>query len=220
MRSLAFKSFVFAAAIWGAQLCAGEEIADMRTFIDGELAAGKKEIVVPAGRYYTTPQDGTHLQFKNLEDVTVKAYGAELICTQTIAAIRIENCRNLKIEGLVIDYDPLPYTQGKIVSMSDDKMSFEVEIFEGYGDVKNVEWGNRLEIFDQNTRRLKVNTYGGYKLEKISDMKFRLVKPDWARQIPFQNEEVGDIVALSMPSSKHAGGHGVYCTDSKADRRL
>ena len=216
MRSLAFKSFVFAAAIWGAQLCAGEEIADMRTFIDGELAAGKKEIVVPAGRYYTTPKDGTHLQFKNLEDVTVKAYGAELICTQTIAAIRIENCRNLKIEGLVIDYDPLPYTQGKIVSMSDDKMSFEVEIFEGYGDVKNVEWGNRLEIFDQNTRRLKVNTYGGYKLEKISDMKFRLVKPDWARQIPFQNEEVGDIVALSMPSSKHAGGHGVYCTDSKA----
>ena len=216
MRSLAFKSFVFAAAIWGAQLCAGEEIADMRTFIDGELAAGKKEIVVPAGRYYTTPKDGTHLQFKNLEDVTVKAYGAELICTQTIAAIRIENCRNLKIEGLVIDYDPLPYTQGKIVSMSDDKMSFEVEIFEGYGDVKNIEWGNRLEIFDQNTRRLKVNTYGGYKLEKISDMKFRLVKPDWARQIPFQNEEVGDIVALSMPSSKHAGGHGVYCTDSKA----
>ena len=82
------------------------------------------------------------MQFKNLEDVTVKAYGAELICTQTIAAIRIENCRNLKIEGLVIDYDPLPYTQGKIVSMSDDKMSFEVEIFEGYGDVKNIEWGN------------------------------------------------------------------------------
>ena len=146
MRSLAFKSFVFAAAIWGAQLCAGEEIADMRTFIDGELAAGKKEIVVPAGRYYTTPKDGTHLQFKNLEDVTVKAYGAELICTQTIAAIRIENCRNLKIEGLVIDYDPLPYTQGKIVSMSDDKMSFEVEIFEGYGDVKNVEWGYSTKI--------------------------------------------------------------------------
>ena len=215
MRSLILKTFLFVSAIAALPLIAEEKPADMRTFIDGELAAGKKEIVVPKGRYYTTPKDGTHLWFKNLSDVTVKAYGAELICTQTIAAIRIENCKNLRIEGLVIDYDPLPYTQGKIVSMSDDKMNFEVEIFEGYGDVKNIEWGDRLEIFDQNTRRLKVNTYGGYKLEKLSDMKFRLTKPEWARQIPFQNEEVGDIIALSMPSSEHAGGHGVYCTDSK-----
>ena len=194
MRSLAFKSFVFAAAIWGAQLCAGEEIADMRTLIDGELAAGKKEIVVPAGRYYTTPKDGTHLQFKNLEDVTVKAYGAELICTQTIAAIRIENCRNLKIEGLVIDYDPLPYTQGKIVSMSDDKMSFEVEIFEGYGDVKNVEWGNRLEIFDQNTRRLKVDTYSMEKIEPISKTRFKAYKAKHCIYRKFQNEEIRGLL--------------------------
>ena len=215
MRSLILKTFLFVSAIAALPLIAEEKPADMRTFIDGELAAGKKEIVVPKGRYYTTPKDGTHLWFKNLSDVTVKAYGAELICTQTIAAIRIENCKNLRIEGLVIDYDPLPYTQGKIVSMSDDKMNFEVEIFEGYGDVKNIEWGDRLEIFDQNTRRLKVNTYGGYKLEKLSDMKFRLTKPEWARQIPFQNEEVGDIVVTANFSQKGRGGHAIYISYSK-----
>ena len=65
---------------------------DLQGFIDKELAAGKKEIVVPPGRYRVKPKHAEHLVFKKLNDVTIVADGVEMICTETTRALLIADC--------------------------------------------------------------------------------------------------------------------------------
>ncbi|MFR6032664.1 MAG: hypothetical protein ACLUKN_05495 [Bacilli bacterium] len=132
---MAFKSFVFAAAIWGRSFVLVEEIADMRTFIDGETCRWQKKLSFPRGGIIRHPKTELICSLKILKTSLSRRTELNLYARRQLQQSALKTA-NLKIEGLVIDYDPLPYTQGKIVSMSDDKMSFEVEIFEGYGDVK------------------------------------------------------------------------------------
>jgi hypothetical protein len=51
---------------------------------------------------------------------------------QTTRAITINNCVNLKIKGLTIDYEALPFTQGKIVDISGNKSILTINLFDGY----------------------------------------------------------------------------------------
>ena len=138
-----------------AQIDPGKDF-DLQGFINKEIAKGKKEVVVSAGRYRVKPKGNTHLLFENLNDITIVANDVELICTETVQAINIINCKNLKIKGLVIDYDPLPFTQGKIIGMSADKTQLTVDILDGYStNLRN----DKLEIYDPETGELVTRTY-------------------------------------------------------------
>ena len=94
---------------------------DLQRFIDAELKAGKHRIVVPAGHYRVRPHDRQHLVLRDLKDITIVADGVEMICTETTRALTINHCTNLTVRGLVIDYDPLPFTQGRITAFGPDK---------------------------------------------------------------------------------------------------
>ena len=106
--------------------------AGLRELISEKLAAGEKNITVAPGRYELVPVKGVHLVLENLSDVTIDAAGAELVCTETTRAITIQNCTNLTILGLAVDYDPLPFTQGRIVEVSKDRKSHIIEIMDGF----------------------------------------------------------------------------------------
>ena len=105
---------------------------DLQAFVDEAIASGASTVVVPPGRYRVEPTNGVHLRLQDLENVEIIANDVEMICTQTTRAIHIEDCRGLTLRGLSIDYDPLPFTQGRIVELSADKMVHEIEIIEGY----------------------------------------------------------------------------------------
>ena len=45
----------------------------------------------------------------------------------------------MTVLGLTIDYDPLPFTQGRIVSLSEDKRVHEIELFDGYPTADKVD---------------------------------------------------------------------------------
>ncbi len=96
---------------------AAQAESDLRALILDALAAGQKTVTVPKGAYRLKAEHGSHLRFANLEDVAINATGVQLICEDPARAVEAINCRNLKIKGLSIDYDPLPYTQGEIVSV-------------------------------------------------------------------------------------------------------
>ena len=94
---------------------------DLQGFIDQEIKAGTQRIVVPPGRYRVTPKNRQHLVLRGLKDVQIIADGVEMICTETTRALTITRCTNVTVRGLVIDYDPLPFTQGRITGFSADK---------------------------------------------------------------------------------------------------
>ncbi|MCX6939078.1 MAG: right-handed parallel beta-helix repeat-containing protein [Verrucomicrobia bacterium] len=191
---------------------------DLQTFINGQLASGAKTITVPPGRYRVNPgvkQRAVHLVLENLTDVTIIAKGVQMICTETTQAVAIKNCKNLKVIGLTIDYDPLTFTQAKITAMAEDKRWIEFKIQKGYPE--NLE--ERIEILDGKTERLKRSMYYEWlPFEKKGPGHYRVSKGENYRyNEKFDREEVGDfLVTNNADAPGGSAAHTVVierCTD-------
>jgi hypothetical protein len=186
---------------------------DLQGFIDTALASGQKRIVVPPGRYRVKPQRHCHLRLRDLQDVEIIAKDVEMVCTETTLALAINNCRNVTLRGMTIDYDPLPFTQGRIVAMAPDKTWIEFEIIDGYPE--NLEM--RIEIFDQRTELLKVETrYDWGPFQSLGNRRYRVSRGAGHRFDPKRDlEEVGDIL---VTNSSHApggqAGHAIVTANS------
>ncbi len=181
-----------------AQIDSGKEY-DLQKHINKELAKGKKEFTIPPGRYRVAPKGNKHITLNNLKDVTIIANGVELICTETVQAINIINCKNFKLVGLSVDYDPLPFTQGRIVEMTKDKSQLTVDILEGYSTKLRNE---KLEIYDSATAELSTRTYYAVTHEVDEANRRIIFKKKNKANAEFSFEKVGDIIVFDSYSNK------------------
>lgn len=182
------------ACIFLSALAAQAEPFDVQGFIDSRLAAGAKRVVLPPGRYEVLPVKGEHLRFKGLSGIEIVAEGVELVCTETTRAITVANCTNLVIRGLVIDYDPLPFTQGRIVALSDDAMVHEIELSDGFPRA-DAAIGFKYEIFDGETRNLRFGSYYDFTVEAVEPNRLKITKQAWERRKK-GGEKVGDGIVI------------------------
>jgi len=196
------------AALLLAQAGPGQEF-DLQGFVDQALKSGSKRVVIPPGRYRVTPRNRQHLLLRDLQDVQIAADGVEMICTETTRALTIANCRNVTVRGLVIDYDPLPFSQGRIVKLSEDKKVHEIELFEGYppaGEVRNFKY----EIFRPDTRTLRCEDHYPEKVEVVDPRHIRVVNRGGSARDP---EEAGDLVVIGAEHAPHgSAAHAVECS--------
>ncbi len=184
-----------------------EQSADLRALISAELAAGKKRIVIPQGRYRVSSEQGYHLQFKNLSDVEIVASNVEMVCTSTVQALLFDHCSNVTLRGLVVDYDPLPFTQGRIIAMASDKSSMDFEVAEGYPENKLVE---RIQIYDPATSELRRGDANWkQEIKALGGRRYRVEKDHYRFNPLHDTEQVGDILvtnnSLGTPGGPHAG---------------
>ncbi len=170
---------------------------DLQAFITEKIRSGAKRVLVPPGKYRVAPKKRQHLLLSDLRDVVIDASGVELICTETTRALTIWNCVNLKIIGLTIDYDPLPYTQGRITRISPDRRTHEIELFEGYPEAENA-IPLKYEVYHPKTRTLRHQDYPLETLEALGPRRLLVTKKRTSANDP---EEVGDIIVIS---SAHA----------------
>lgn len=181
---------------------------DLQDFLDREIKAGNRRIVVPPGRYRVTPKHARHLAFKDLADLEIIAQGVEMVCSQTVRAIDFDGCRNLRFQGLTIDYDPLPFTEGRITALAPDKSWVEFQVIEGYPDNKLAQ---RIEIYDPATRELR-RTDAGWsdRIESLGRHRHRATKHKGYRfREQWDTEQFGDILVTINQFPDGAGGHAV-----------
>jgi hypothetical protein len=77
------------------------------------------------GKYALTIQGATNL--------VLNGQGATLLVTHPeIGAICTENCSGVKVRNFKIDYDPLPYAQGRIHAVNLDENWFELKVDDGF----------------------------------------------------------------------------------------
>ena len=180
-------------------------------WLSAQLKPGVKQVTIPPGRYYVEPYKREHLALVGLRDVEIIADGVELVCTQTTRAITIYDCYNLTIRGLTIDYDPLPFTQGRITEISSDKRQHTIELFAGYPSATTIE-ARKYEVFDQDTEELATYTYHEFSVEKISARRFR-VKKAAHHLAEYAGESVGDLVVIaSVDAPDGSIPHAIYAT--------
>ncbi|MEO0588645.1 MAG: right-handed parallel beta-helix repeat-containing protein [Planctomycetota bacterium] len=190
--------------------------ADLPAIIADAIVAGEKRIVIPPGQYRVAPQNREHLRLEGLRDVEIVAEGVELICTETTRAITIVDCQNLTIRGLTIDYDPLPFTQGRIVETAADFSGFTFEIIEGY-PTRGITQRGKVAVYKADTGSLRTHTYFGRPVESLGGNRYRVEKPNQLRSDLGELEpRFGDVVIVA---ARHAPGgsipHAVYMEDSE-----
>ena len=215
MRESAMLLLVVAFGCVGPGLAGGRpgQPFDLQGFVSKRVADGARRIVIPPGRYRVTPRHAEHLRLEGVRDVEIVADGVEMVCTETTRAVTIEKCSKLTLRGLAIDYDPLPYTQGRIAALSDDRLVHEIELFEGYPESGQIA-GSKYEIFRADARTLRYGSYYDYKVEALKPRRIRITKAARYRGEQWHLEQVGDIIAIA---TSHAPGgsqpHAVYLHD-------
>jgi hypothetical protein len=175
------------------------KLFDLQAYVDQEVRAGRRRVVVPAGHYRVVPHNGHHLVLQNLKDVQLLADGVELVCTETTRALTISHCTNVSVRGLVIDYDPLPFTQGRITGFGADKRTAEVELFDGYPPAeaaRNV----GLEIFRPDKRVLRCPDRYVEKIEAVDARHLRITMPGEHSDSP---QQIGDLIVIAAEHVPH-----------------
>ena len=182
---------------------------DLQGFVDTALKAGAKRIVVPPGRYRVTPKNRQHLALQGLHDIRIVADGVEMICTETTRALTISRCTNVTVRGLVIDYDPLPFSQGRITAISPDKQIYDIELFAGYPDATKVR-NFKYEVFRPDTRTLRCEDRGLSKIEVLDASHLRFTSPGRHENHP---EQVGDLIVIGAEDAPHGNAaHAIECS--------
>ena len=190
---------------------------DLRAFLASGLAAGEKEIVIPPGRYRVQAEQGNHLVFSGLTGVTLVAEGVELVCTSTVRALWFDGCTDVTLRGLTIDYDPLPFTQGRITAMAEDKSWLEFEVAEGY-PLHGL--GGPFQIYDPSSGSLRRGDgRWNEEIESLGSGRFRVGKARPYRFDPAEDgERIGDILVAKSRHGKPGSPHAVELRGCKGMR--
>lgn len=167
----------------------------LQAMLDEAIASGAERLIIPPGQYRLVPSDRVHLVLQDARDLEIIADGVEIICTETTRAINFINCHNVTLRGLTIDYDPLPWTQGRIVAISEDHRTHTIKLQEGYPLADKVRPA-KYEIFAAATRQLRTTTYFGIRAESFGPRRLQVVKPPHYRP-EHAVEQVGDLITIA-----------------------
>ena len=179
--------------------------------IQSAFSRGDSIFRIPAGNYRYPGVDG--IRFEEISDFSIDATDATFWFTPEVKhAIHFRNCRNVKLSGLTIDMDGLPFLQGTVRAIDHGKKLLVAE-FEDYFIRRFHEESGQKEFrvmlltpdgsrendnLDFRPLRREVVPDGGNRLAiSIHDD----VAEHWSRQL--RPPHPGDRIVLGM---RHEGG--------------
>lgn len=128
------------------------QAAGLQSLVDDAVARGESRVVFPSGEHRLN----TALRLQGLSGITIDGSGARLVFTNLKdGGIAISDTKNLILRDLVIDFDPLPFTQGTIESIDAAEGTLTWAVHDGYPDLSPVYLSHRAHAFDASTREWK-----------------------------------------------------------------
>jgi hypothetical protein len=165
---------------------------DFRPMVREALRRGENPVVIAPGVYRLAPAAGQGViwTLQKVRDVEIIADGVTLLATQLTRAVQLEKCRNVTLRGLTIDYDPLPFTQGTVVAVADDKSWIDIKLHDGYPRQPYA----RIDVIDSQTRFRKKGMpfLWGTKAEMSAPDTVRVALKDIGK-----TAQIGDLASLS-----------------------
>lgn len=206
----------------------------LRRIVDEGMRQPQAEIIIPPGTYYCEKP----LHFNNVSRRTFKGVGVTIVMSDVRESVFVFNhCHHITLNGFIIDYQPLPFTQATVVSINEDATEFTFEIHGGYREFEvtgNYGFGFRAEAFYPNTLLGKINDLYPIEKKKLSPrhgyIKTATPTPSLALgdYLAFVNRE-NDFIASAI-EFKHCAtvrledltilaspGMAVYCTDMNGE---
>ena len=102
---------------------------DLNALIRAKVAAGEKSLTIPAGTIHV----GKTIELLGIKEFTLEGApeGSSLVFeTNGHAGFNIRDCEEVTLKGFKVDYHPLPFTQGTVLSVGGNEL--KVKLHEGY----------------------------------------------------------------------------------------
>ncbi len=140
---------------------------------DAEAEALEHKVL--AGEYGENPEHAMYvpylpyvsgLDFSGSRDITVKAKGATIMCEGWMEPVSLIDCTNMTIEGLAIDYKRKPFSEGRLVAMTDTTLTVQ------FGPERRITDKTpmaRLNFWDHRTSGIHADSKSGSDREIIGD---------------------------------------------------
>lgn len=112
---------------------------------------GDSSVTIAPGDYEIASNANRILEFNNLQNFTINAVGVNLIATELKQVLNFSNANNLTVNGFTVDYDPLPFTQGTVVTKNSNNSQFTVQLHNGY------------DLYSGSTKVIAYDTNGNIK---------------------------------------------------------
>lgn len=153
---------------------------------------GGGTVIVEPGtyRFDSPPLDddrgaNPHRFFRNLNDVTIEGNGATVVFTNpSRGGFRFVESDNVTIRNLEFDFDPLPFTQGRITEFSADAKTITLKLDEGYPSLTHEMFQRANSVFAlaytsdrefvQGQRGIGRNGKYFSSIEQVGSRRFRL----------------------------------------------
>ncbi len=194
---------------------------DLQATIEQAYERGDRRIVIPPGVHTVTPSGrhhSTHLYFEGMRDVEIDGQGATLVFSDPAkVGLIFKHCVNVTLRGFTIDYDPLPFTQGRITAINPEDGTIDLAIDAGYRtDVAYFSRGLAAYTFDPRTRWIKPGSWDLYpsRLEKLDDATVRVHIRN-AASVGRNNAAVGDRMLVSRRAA--SGMRLIECGDMRVE---
>jgi hypothetical protein len=97
--------------------------------IDAAIASSGPADVVLENKTYRIDRTIT---INRTSDLTFDGNGALLLMTKYVMAINVHDCARIRLTNTTFDYDPLPFTQGEVVKVDPQAMTWDLRIDDGY----------------------------------------------------------------------------------------
>lgn len=192
-------------------LCGVVRAGELQEQIDSAIAAGQREIVIAPGVYRLPAKvSQPQLLIKGARDMRIVADGVTVVATTANQAVRMQDCQNVEIRGLSIDYDPLPFTQGVIVAAGDDGTWMDVRIDAGYPAAK-AENRRRAIVHDPVTGLVKANTWTRFGIT-VTPKEDGLARISWPVTVR-DTAAVGDRISITQQIQSPHGFMVERCTE-------
>lgn len=103
--------------------------ADAIALIRRAVDERANEVILPRGVYRF--QGNERMVLSRLENFRIDGSGSTFLFDPD-GKFTVTHCRNLRVENIIIDYDPLPFTQGVVVGVNADAKSILARFDEGF----------------------------------------------------------------------------------------
>lgn len=198
-----------------AEAAVPRSMVELRQIVADAVENGKQRVIIPPGIYRGTPASGekVHWTLKRTHDLEIVAVGVTMVCMKRTRAIDFVGCRNVTLQGLTIDYEPLTFTQGRVVATAPDDVWIDIKLDPGYPCQP---W-SRIDVVDPATyfRKKGMPFLWGTTAEMVESNVVRVKLKGIGKAA-----RVGDLVSLSAGNEEGGICHGVTLSDCRGEMVL
>lgn len=155
----------------------------VQDMLDEAVRSGAHRVVLPAGRIRVEGK----LALSGTQDLLIEGQGTTLVFSNRRGTTwSFNSCRNICLRGFTIDYDPLPFIQGRITGRSADGRQYEFAVSDGYPGLREDDSDSYRQayLFEPDAHRWK---------PWVPDI--------YARQVEILDERHGRFLMSYVPAS-------------------